>query len=84
MDFIIISHAYDTMYERGVSEDDVRDIVNNPEQIVPEKQGRVCYQSRKDYYGETFLLRVILDTSTAPAAVITVYLTTNFAKYWRP
>jgi hypothetical protein len=84
MDYHIISHAWKTMYERGVSEEDVRDVVNNPEQIVPEKHGRTCYQSRKDYFGEVFLLRVIVDESSDPAAVVTVYLTTNLAKYWRP
>lgn len=84
MDYYIIRHAYDAMYERGVSEGDVRDVVHNPEQILPEKKGRFAYQSRKDFYGETFPLRVIVDTSSIPAAVVTIYLTTNFAKYWRP
>ena len=70
------------MYERGLSEEDIKSVLENPEQVVEGDKGRVVYQSRKDFYGTLFLVRVVVEESTPPLAV-TVYMTTRIAKYWR-
>ena len=41
------------------------------------------YQSRHDFGGMIFLVRVVVDRSVAPAMVVTVYRTTKIGKYWR-
>jgi hypothetical protein len=60
-------------------------VLQSPQQIVDEKNGRRAYQSRLDFGGgRIFLLRAIVVDTVDPAVVVTVYRTTRIAKYWRP
>ena len=54
-----------------------------PEQVVPERRGRVAAQSRLLFDGRDALLRVIIDGNGPLPAIITAYRTTRVAKYWR-
>jgi hypothetical protein len=59
-------------------------VLRSPEQVVPEHDGRVAYQSRVAMdAGQIFLLRVLVVQDVDPAVVITVYRTSKIAKYWR-
>ncbi len=59
-------------------------VLNQPQQIVAEREGRRAYQSKLDFGGGTmFLLRAIIDDRLDPAMVITVYRTSKIEKYWR-
>lgn len=40
-------------------------------------------QSRIEVAGKTYLVRVFVDIDRDPAEVVTVYLTSRLAKYWR-
>lgn len=54
-----------------------------PEQVIPERRGRLAAQSRVRFEGRDVLLRVIIEVGDLPA-IITAYRTTRVAKYWRP
>ena len=84
MMFNISAHARREMLRRGILESWVRDIMENPGQIVPVREGKKAYQSLKDLRGKKYLVRVIVADDKDPCVVVTVYLTSKIAKYWRP
>jgi hypothetical protein len=71
------------MERRKISVDLVESVLNNPQQVISEKEGRKAYQSKIDVDGRAFLLRVIVVDDVEPAVVITVYKTSKIDKYWR-
>ncbi len=84
MRFVLSKHAQFEMSRRGIAEDVLRSVLENPQQIVPEHSGRNAYQSQMDFgQGKTFLLRAIVIDRVNPAIVVTVYRTTKVGKYWR-
>ena len=73
------------MMRRQISEAHVAGVLAAPEQTEVVKEGRVVYQSRVQM-GEppkAYLLRIFVDTSAKPPAVVTVYRTSKIEKYWR-
>lgn len=84
MIFNISAHARREILRRGIPEAWVRDIMKNPGQIVPVREGKKAYQSLKDLRGKKYLVRVIVAHDKDPSVVVTVYLTSKIAKYWRP
>jgi hypothetical protein len=83
-DFVYSRHAQEEMVRRGIAQALVDDVLRSPEQVVPEQNGRVAYQSRVEMdRGQIFLLRVLVAESADPAVVVTVYRTSKIAKYWR-
>jgi hypothetical protein len=55
-----------------------------PQQVLPERDGKQAYQSRIVFDdGRTFLVRAIVDDREQPATVVTVYRTSKIEKYWR-
>ena len=82
MQFVLSPHALEEIVRRQLPVEVVHEVVTHPEQIIPEKEGRTAYQSRIDFGGKTFLVRVIVADSESPATVVTVYRTTRIAKYW--
>ena len=84
MTFRISAHARREMLRRGISELWVRNITENPGQIVPVREGKKAYQSLKALKGKTYLVRVIVADDEDPCVVVTVYLTSKIGKYWRP
>ena len=84
MEVIIKEHAGFEAERRGITEEFIKFIVNNPQQKLPSKKGRVIVQYK--YYDEAenkeMLLRVIgIETSEA-FQVITAYKTSKISKYW--
>jgi hypothetical protein len=49
------------------------------------REGREVFQSRSESGDppKTYLLRVFVDIDRDPPVVVTVYRTSNVAKYWR-
>ena len=39
-------------------------------------------QARIEFQGKSYLVRVFVDVDRSPAEVVTVYRTSNIAKYW--
>jgi hypothetical protein len=84
MDFRLTRHAQEEMARRRIPEILVRQVLNQPEQIVPAASGRNAYQSRLNFPdGRTYLVRVVVAEIAGSSFVITVYRTSKVAKYWR-
>ena len=82
--FELTHHARIEMGRRQIAEQLVVAVLENPEQVVTEREGLVAYQSRVRFgpAGE-MLLRAIVDERTRPPRVITVNRTSKIEKYWR-
>ncbi|MDP2784815.1 MAG: DUF4258 domain-containing protein [Sulfurimicrobium sp.] len=81
--FRLTHHAREEMARRQIPEDVVTKVLQAPEQIIEERGGRKAYQSLVDMEGKTYLVRAIVEEWVEPAAVVTVYRTSNIGKYWR-
>jgi Domain of unknown function (DUF4258) len=82
-DYLITSHAAFEMRRRGIQESAVRSVLAAPEQRCAVRVGRDVLQSRITLGGKTYLMRVFVDVDCDPAEVVTVYLTSRLAKYWK-
>ena len=72
------------MERRGISLDLLEQLLQNPQQIVPETRGKKVFQSIIDFgSGKKFLVRAIVADQNDPPVVITVYRTSKIHKYWR-
>ena len=77
-------HSERELVYRQIPRHFIEEVMIAPQQIVPEYFGRRAYQSKLDFgAGRLFLLRAIVDESTEPVTVVTVYRTSKVAKYWR-
>lgn len=82
--FEISRHARDEAAIRGIPLALIEQVLDNPEQMVPEKSGRVTYQSRIRFEdGKEYLIRVVVAARATPPVVVTVYRTSKISKYWR-
>ena len=82
MQFRLSPHALEEIVRRQLPVKVIHEVVTHPEQKVPEKEGRTAYQSRVDFGGKIFLVRVIVAGTDNPATVVTAYRTAQIAKYW--
>jgi hypothetical protein len=71
------------MARRGISEDTVRQVLAEPEQVVAGHGGKQVHQATMAIEGRTFLVRVVVATDTDPATVVPVYRTTKIERYRR-
>jgi hypothetical protein len=84
MEYTIHSHALEAMIERDVSIEILDAVMQHPDQILQQPNGRTVFQSRMENSGKKLrLLRVIVDMKENPPLVITVIPTSQFTKYWR-
>jgi hypothetical protein len=81
----LTEHAKEEMARRQISQDDVANVLAEPEQIEAVRQGRNIYQSRikAGKPPKRYLLRVFIDIDREPPEVVTVYRTSKITKYWR-
>ncbi|HAO19791.1 MAG: hypothetical protein BWK80_08130 [Desulfobacteraceae bacterium IS3] len=73
------------MARRQISEEDIAEVIANPEQTEMVRSGLAVYQSRFKTGNppKTYLIRVFLDIDRYPPDVVTVYRTSKVEKYWR-
>ncbi|MGQ0593568.1 MAG: DUF4258 domain-containing protein [Gammaproteobacteria bacterium] len=76
-------HAEREIGRRGISRDIVQGVLAAPAQKVPEHGAVVCYQSIVEIDQKPYLVRVMVNETTAPPTVVTVYRTSKIEKYWR-
>jgi len=76
-------HAAEQMRRRGIHESVLGAVLADPDQRQPVRPGRELLQSRIEFAGKVYLVRVIVDMDRQPAEVVTVYRTSRIAKYWR-
>jgi hypothetical protein len=84
MDFYISRHAEEQCERRGISSEILDAVLQNPEQVIEEDEGKRIYQSQVDFEtGKNYLIRAVVSEKTKPAIVITVYKTSQINRYWR-
>jgi hypothetical protein len=84
MDFYISRHAEEQCERRGISIEILDAVLQAPEQIIDDVEGKRIYQSQVYFVsGKTYLIRAIVSEKTKPAIVITVYKTSQISRYWR-
>ena len=76
------AHARFEMRRRGIGQAEVVRTIRNPGQVLPSVKGREIYQSLVGRTGR-LLLRVVVRQEANAYHVVTVYKTSNIAKYWR-
>ena len=81
--YVITSHAAFEMRRRGIADGVLRRVLAAPEQRHAVRIGREVLQSRIVVGGRTYLIRAFVDVDRDPAEVVTVYLTSRVAKYWK-
>ena len=80
----LTSHAREAMTRRRISEEIVSDVLAMPEAVLDDQRSeRRIYQATAEVGDPPLrvLIRVIVDVSVHPPAVITVYATTQFRRY---
>ena len=68
---------------RGIEAAAVREVLVHPDQVLPERAGRVVAQ-REVWLGDpakAYLLRVFVDIDRTPAEIVTAYRTSKVTKY---
>ncbi|HAX74744.1 MAG TPA: hypothetical protein DCY88_02640 [Cyanobacteria bacterium UBA11372] len=69
---------------RSIPRKFLESVLRNPQQIVEDKEGKKAYQSQFEFEnGKIYLVRAIVADNTKPAIVVTVYRTSQIARYWR-
>jgi hypothetical protein len=81
--FQFSKHVLEELGKRKIPQKLVEQALYAPEQKVPEVDDIMCYQSRVEISGKTYLLRVMVNEMLNPAVVVTMYRTSKVAKYWR-
>jgi hypothetical protein len=84
-EFVFTDHALTEMARREISQEHVRNVLANPEQMEGIREGRAVYQAKYNM-GEPpkiYLLRIFMDIDRKPPHVVTVYRTSKIEKYWR-
>jgi len=84
-DYVISDHARKEMTLRHISDALVRRVLDDPDQVFEQRPGRMVYQSIFETVRaeRRYLLRVFVDVDRVPMEVVTAYLTSRFARYWR-
>lgn len=77
-----MAHAEEEAERRGLSRDDVLEVVRDPQQTVGVREGREVRQSLVE--DGRYLLRVVVDVSETELTVVTMYKTSKIGKFWQP
>jgi hypothetical protein len=84
LNFKLSRHVREEMERRSIPLTMLESVLENPQQVLPERGGKKAYQSQLDFGGgKIFLLRAMVDETVDPAMVVTVYRTSKISKYWR-
>ncbi len=80
--FELSFHAIEQMKIRGVPEEIVFDVLENPDKIDFEEEGQLIYQKVVLFEGlKQYLVRVFVNSDKSPNLVKTVYRTSKISKY---
>ncbi len=84
-DFVFTDHALIEMARRQITQEDVKNVLANPEQTEIVREGRAVYQAKREIGVPpgNYLLRVFVDIDCKPPSIVTVYRTSKIEKYWR-
>jgi hypothetical protein len=84
MKIIFTEHARFEMERRRITEDDLKDLINQPQQKISTEKNRMIL--KKKYFDniikKEMLLRIIGKQEHGKFVVITAYKTSRIKKYW--
>ena len=83
MRFHYSKHLHEELDRRKTPRNLLEQVLQGPEQKVPELDNITCYQSRVEIEGKLYLLRVMVNETVDPPVVVTAYRTSKISKYWR-
>jgi hypothetical protein len=86
MEFDFSIHAKEQMTLRGISQDEVKVILQSPQQVIYDSEISEIeiYQSIfKNLQDQNYLIRVFVNRTKNPKLVVTVYKTSKILKYWK-
>jgi hypothetical protein len=83
MRFHFSKHVNEELERRKIPRALMDQVLQAPEQKVPEVDTITCYQSRVEIGGKLNLLRVMVNETVNPPVVVTVYRTNKISRYWR-
>jgi len=85
VEYHLTDHARFEMKRRGITENQISQVLASPGQAELVQPGRVVCQSkvRLEGFSKEHLIRVFVDVNHRPPAVVTAYRTTKICKYWR-
>lgn len=83
MRFHFSKHVNEELERRKIPRALMDQVLQAPEQKVPEVDNITCYQSRVEIGGTLNLLRVMVNETVNPPVVVTVYRTNKINRYWR-
>ncbi|PWK29218.1 uncharacterized protein DUF4258 [Arcicella aurantiaca] len=80
--FDLSLHAIEQIKNRGVPEEIVFEVLENPDRIDSEEEGQLIYQKLVLFDGQKqYLVRVFVNSDKIPNLVKTVYRTSKLSKY---
>jgi hypothetical protein len=82
LDWILTPHAEEELRRRGLEPAVIGEVLAAPERRSVFRPGREVLESRLEFEGKRYLLRVFVDVDRSPAEVVTAYRTSKIAKYW--
>jgi len=86
VEIIFTEHSRFEIQRRQINENDIKELIKQPQQTISTKKGRLIYQ--KKYFDnpmkmkKEILLRVIGKKEKERFTVITAYKTSKIKKYW--
>ncbi|PZO36759.1 MAG: hypothetical protein DCF19_20490 [Pseudanabaena frigida] len=84
MKFRITNHALEEIQKRKIPIALVEYVVDNPQQVLTQDKDIRIYQSQVNLgTGKLYLLRIFVNETIDPAAIVTVYRTSQIKKYWK-
>jgi len=83
MRFHFSKHVHEELERRKIPRALMDQVLQAPEQKVPEVDDITCYQPRVEIGGKLNLLRVMVNETVNPPVVVTVYRTNKISRYWR-
>jgi len=83
MRFHFSKHVNEELERRKIPRALIDQVLQAPEQKVPEVDDITCYQSKVEIGGKLNLLRVMVNETVNPPLVVTVYRTNKISRYWR-
>lgn len=78
MAFTFTPHAIEKMQKRSIPLQVIMAVLDNPDEITPERDERRAYQGEVNLNGKAYILRVIVE---ADGEVVTLYRTSKVEKY---
>ena len=80
--FELSLHVIEQMKIRGVPEEIIFEVLENPDNIYSESEGQLIYQKIVLFDGlKRYLVRVFVNSDKIPNLVKTVYRTSKLSKY---